>query len=182
MPPGHGTPGGAWVPPYPSYPHPMAPMAVPPSRPQSVTAAFWFTLAGVVLFLVVVGLGIGVGWDDLRDVSREELVEDGERFTSADIDTSARGGAFGLCLAALVMTAPYVTFAAVVLRGRNWARVLLTVLVSIGGFVSIFALFPAYDSPLGGLLRVAVALLVGSSITVVTLLFGRAANQYFTSA
>lgn len=157
----------------------MTPMALPPPRPQSVTAAFWFTLAGAVLYIVVVGLGIGVGWDDLREAAREDLVEDGERFTSADLDTSVRASAFGLIFVALVMTAPYVTFAAVALRGRNWARVLLTVLVSIGGFASIFALFPAYDSPLSGLLRAAVALLIGSAITVVTLLFGRVANKYF---
>lgn len=161
--------------------YPMAPAATAPpmARPSSVREAFWFTLGGAALFVALAGLWLAVGWDGIRDGAREGLVDEGGFVNAADIDVRARAMAFFVMLFAVLATAPYVTFAALMLRGRNWARVWLTVLVSIGGFVTLIAVFLPYDGRLGIVARLVALVLTGLSVTIVSMLFGRQANQYF---
>jgi hypothetical protein len=45
-------------------------------------------------------------------------------------------------MAALVVTAPFVTFAALLRLGHNWVRILLTVCLSIGGVQAVWLIFP----------------------------------------
>ncbi|OLF07477.1 hypothetical protein BLA60_26455 [Actinophytocola xinjiangensis] len=159
----------------------MAPVAaVPPvAEPAAVRVAFWLTLGGAALFLALVGLWIGVGWGGLRDSARTQLMDNGDPVGSGDVDVRARAATFVIILFAVVGTAPYVTFAALLVRGRNWARVLLTVLVSIGGFVALVAVFLPYDHDLGPATRLVALALAGVSAAIVSLLFGRRVNRYF---
>jgi len=160
----------------------MAPAGVPmpPARPGVVTAAFWLTLGGAALFLVTVALLLGVAWEDMRETARETLVEDGERYTEEDLDSTARMVMFVYVLLAVLATAPFVTFASLLRGGRNWARVVLTVFVSIGGFVSLIMVFPPYGDHVNvPVVRVLELVLAGLAATIIVLLFSRDANRYF---
>ena len=86
--------------------------------------------------------------------------------------------AFFYVLLAVVAAAPFITFGALLGTGRNWVRVLLTVLLSVGGFISLIALLTPY-SEADALLRVIALMLLGISVAVITLLFSSAANRFF---
>jgi hypothetical protein len=158
----------------------MAPVATPGSkpRPRGVTAAFWLTLAGSALFLASVAIVLAATIDSLRDIVRETYIEDGTPYDETDIQSGAMSTAMLLMFLALVPTAPFITFAALLRGGRNWARVLLTVLVSIGGFVSIVQIFLPYPNA-AALIRVVELALVGTSVAIIILLFSARANRYF---
>jgi hypothetical protein len=95
------------------------------------------------------------------------------------IGTGPAATIFVLMFASLVATAPYLTFGALLRRGRNPTRMLPTVLVSIGGFVTLILMVPPYAS-CGLLIRILAPALIGGSVAIVALLFARASNEFFT--
>jgi hypothetical protein len=167
---------------YPQYPMgTMGPVAERGTlaQPRAVRLAFWLTLGGALLFLALAALALSVSMDDLRDTARGNLTDAGDPFDEGDVRANASGTLFVLMFAALLATAPFITFGSLLRGGRNWTRVLLTVLVSIGGFVAVILMLPPYAS-LGLLLRLMALALAGVSIVIVALLFSREANTFFT--
>lgn len=167
---------------YPQYPMgTMGPVAERGglAQPRPVRLAFWLTLGGAVLFLALMAVALAVSMDDIRDSARGNLIDAGKPFDEGDVSARASGTVFVLVFAALLAAAPLITFGSLLRGGRNWTRVLLTVLVSIGGFVALILMLPPYAS-LGLLLRLVALALAGVSIAIVALLFSRQANTFFT--
>lgn len=170
--------------PAPAYPtgqpppaYPMAPVATPDRmpRPAVITAAFWLLMAGAALFVIGVAATLVANMDNLEQFSRESLQEDGQQFTEGDVHGVARISAMLFTAAAAVLATPYVIFAALLRGGRNWARITLTVLVSIGGFVTALLIIAPLD--LGA--RLAEVALVIIAIVIIVLMFNSTANPYF---
>lgn len=163
-----------WQPP-PVYP--MAPAATPVrmSRPAVITAAFWLVIAGAVLFVVGVATALTANMTDLEQFARESFAEDGEPFTEGDVQSLARFEALWFTVLAAVLAAPYVIFACLLRGGRNWARVTLTVIVSIGGFVTALLII----APLGIGIRLVEVAVVAIAIMTIVLMFNSTANPYF---
>jgi hypothetical protein len=149
------------------------------AQPRAVRLAFWLTLGGAVLFLAFVTIVLSASMDDIRDLARGNLTDAGDPFDEGDVNANASGTLFVLVFTALLATAPFVTFGSLLRRGRNWTRVLLTVLVSIGGFVALLLMLPPYPGP-DLLLRLMALALAGVSIAIVGLLFSGGANTFFT--
>jgi len=158
---------------------PMSPLAAAPQprRPRAVDLAWWLTLGGAVLFLVLLIVDVAGSWNDILAAARRGLVADGQPFTERDVQTDAKGTAFVLMAFGAAIAAPFVTFGALLLKGRNWTRVVLTVLLSIGAFLSAVLMLPVFTGGIAGVLLAAV--LVGLAIWVIVLLFSRAANEFF---
>lgn len=177
-PPDQGQPG--YPPPmYPSLP--MAPVAAQNelAHPRAVRLAFWLTLGGAVLFVALVAIALSVSAEDIRDLGRGTTSDGGAPVDEHTVRTNAAGTQFVLAFAALLATAPFITFGALLGGGRNWARVLLTVLVSVGGVLVLILMLPSYAS-YGLLIRLMAVALIGLSIAIVSLLFSRASNAFFT--
>ena len=103
------------------------------------------------------------------------MIEPGPAAT-LDAVTTPRGS---LASPRPVRLAFWLTLGALLRRGRNWTRVLLTVLVSIGGFVTLILMVPPYPS-YGLLIRLLAPALAGESVAIVALLFARASHEFFT--
>ena len=164
---------------YPMYP--MAPVAERGGlvQPRSVRLSFWLTLGGAVLFLALAAIALAGSMEEIRDEVRSEFTAEGRSFDEGDVSSGASGTVFVLMFASLVAVAPSIVFGSLLRRGRNWTRVLLTVLVSIGGFVTLIVMLPSYAS-FGLLIRLMALALVGLSIAIVALLFSRSSNEFFT--
>jgi hypothetical protein len=120
--------------------------SAPLSRPGAVTAAaiITFVLAGLALLAsAITGVTVLAARDDIKN----QLINDpgfGSTFSRQDLDTVVTFiglGAFLFALLALVG----IVLAALVLRGRGWARVALIVLsvpTAIAGLIGFAAALP----------------------------------------
>ncbi|MBM9466284.1 hypothetical protein [Nakamurella leprariae] len=146
-------PSGAWQPPqsggYPSqpgqYPNPQAhqqypgqgpggwapygggnAMPAPPSRPGSVTGAFVCHLLTIV---AVVVSAVVVMTSSVWDRAVEEAARQSQ--TTIDVDTAVTFARVLVIAFAVVIAGLLLLFAIKMLTGRNWARIVLTVLSAL---------------------------------------------------
>lgn len=150
---------------------PVLPEEMAPSRPATITVATWVWIVGALLAIAVIpALIIG---------NTDEIVA-GET-TASDRDAAQLGArvmavmsGFGMVVAA----APYIAFAIVLRNGRNWARILLTILGGLG-FLSMAAILlvalQAQTWQLGVVLSIAV---MGLTVAAVVLQFLPASNRF----
>ncbi|MEV6832004.1 hypothetical protein [Amycolatopsis sp. NPDC051102] len=139
---------------YPSYPQSSAsaPTGQPaaPARPGTVEAAFWAFLASTVIGLIG-GLLIFANRDGIARSLRDANRERNGNLTDAQIDQAVNIGMITAVVIAVIIAALYLLFAFKLRAGRNWARIVLTVLTglqllsvligqsTIGSFVAVFA-------------------------------------------
>ncbi|WHT19044.1 hypothetical protein N8J89_39145 [Crossiella sp. CA-258035] len=170
------------------------------ARPQQVELAFWVWVAGAVIYVIgsVLGyLGSKEQLAGLQEFQRSQVnnlpPELQERFAqtmeSAGGTALIVGMVFGIIMAGL-----FVMFAVFMRNGRNWARVVLTVLGGLGilsgllglAGVGILASMPA-DGPIQVPAMSSIAMYLGFlppllAIAGIVLMFHRNANFYFKQA
>jgi hypothetical protein len=145
--PGQGR-SDAPLPPGFQLPAPMPPVGpgdYAPRRPVTATVASWCWIAGAVLVVLALpGLfytGMEAFADDLaRDSTQPDAL------TRSEAEVAARLTPVLFALGFAVLSVPFVVAAAKLRSGRNWARVLLTVLgLPVGAFGVVAMLMFASD-------------------------------------
>jgi hypothetical protein len=151
----------------------------PATRPATVLVAFWLVLAGAALLLLMLVLSFAAGWDTLEQFARESLAEDGRPQTDAAVHGVAQLTALVYTGILIILISVYVLFAALMLGGRNWARVTLTVLLAIGLFLAvIIAVLTAVRWSAAYLTLLATAL-AASCVGTIVAMFRGSAGPYF---
>jgi len=128
--------------------------------PTTVTASFWLWIASVVISLIAVVILLATGAYMVADVGGNEAVAQ----AVAPIAT---------IIGAFVGAALRVLFAVFMLRGRNWARIVLLILAILTALGSIATIAT------GGVLGI-IAMLV--TIVAAVLMYVPASNPYFRRA
>jgi hypothetical protein len=160
---------------YPGYPAmPGGGAAAAMARPTPVIVAFWLVLGGVVLVMLMLVLALLLDWATVLAQARESVAEDGP-YTEAEVRTVARITAGVYTLGIGIPATLYIVFAFLMRGGRNWARVTLTVLLSIGMAAALITAIV----PLPVVVRLLVIPLVAISITAIVAMFARDAGPYF---
>jgi len=161
--------------PYPGYPAMSGVGAAPPvRRPASVELAFRLLLFGALIVAGILVLAVVIGNDDIERSAREELAKDGP-FTESDVAAFKVGVIFAFSVPVAVPMTLIVIFAFVMRRGRNWARITLTVLISLGLLAALItAIAPAYLP-----VRLLAVALFPINLAIIIAMFQASANQYF---
>jgi hypothetical protein len=100
----------------------------PPARPSTVTAAFWLWIAAAVAAVVS---GILVFTSDIWAVALAEAGVGATTTGGVSISTLITTAKTVAVVVMVIFVALYVFFAVKMLLGRNWARVVLTVLAGL---------------------------------------------------
>ncbi|KDN19100.1 hypothetical protein [Amycolatopsis rifamycinica] len=116
----------------PNYPQSSAPpsQAAAPPRPGTVEGAFWAFLAATVISLVG-GLLIFGNRDSIASAARDSNRQRGGNLTDAQIDQAVNFTMITAVVIAVIIAALYLLFAFKLRAGRNWARIVLTVLTAL---------------------------------------------------
>lgn len=114
---------------------PVGPADYAPRRPVTATVASWCWIAGAVLVVIALPGVFYTGIDGLAaDLVRDSAAE-GDSLTRGEADVAARLTPVLFALGLAVLSVPFVIAAAKLRSGRNWARILLTVLsLPVGAF------------------------------------------------
>ncbi|MEU5263293.1 hypothetical protein [Amycolatopsis sp. NPDC021455] len=160
---------------YPRYPDkPESPASAgpvaAPARPGTIEGAFWAFVASTVLGLVG-GILLFVNRDALVDTLRNADRQRGGTLTGAQIDQAATITLVVSVVIVVLIAALYLLFAFKLRAGRNWARIVLTVLTAL----HVISLLTAQDTILGYL--AALAAVVG-----VVLSFTGPSNAYIAAS
>ncbi|MFJ7219243.1 hypothetical protein [Amycolatopsis sp. NPDC098790] len=117
---------------YPNYPESAAAgqPAAAPARPSTVEGAFWAFIASTVLSLVG-GFLIFASRDAIADTLRNSNRQSGGSLTDAQIDQAVTITMVIALVIAVVIAALYLLFAFKLRAGRNWARIVLTVITAL---------------------------------------------------
>jgi hypothetical protein len=121
----------------PNYPNPTA-LDEPssPEAPGSVVAAFWLYLLSAVVGIVGAVLAMA-NRQSITDAARQANQDSGGKLTETQIDQGVTIIIVGALVFAVVVALLYLLFAFKLKAGRNWARVVLTILTVL----SVIALF-----------------------------------------
>ncbi|WP_410592427.1 hypothetical protein [Amycolatopsis sp. lyj-23] len=141
-----------------------------PARPGTVEGAFWAFIAAPVIGLIG-GLLIFANRDQIASTLRDTNRQRGGNLTDAQIDQAVNVTMITAVVIAVIFAALYVLFAFKLRAGRNWARIVLTVLTAL----QLLSLLIG-QSTIGGYLAV-LAAVVG-----VVLSFTGPSNAYFAAA
>ncbi|XVS64081.1 hypothetical protein ACQPYE_38520 [Actinosynnema sp. CA-299493] len=146
--PGRG-PSNAPLPPGFQLPAPMPPVGAgeyAPRRPVTATVASWCWIAGAVLVVLALPGLFYTGIDGLADdLARAPAVQpdaplQADPLTRGEAEVAARLTPVLFALGFAVLSVPFVIAAAKLRSGRNWARVLLTVLGLPGAAFGLVAM------------------------------------------
>jgi ABC-type transport system involved in cytochrome bd biosynthesis fused ATPase/permease subunit len=103
--------------------------AAPTAPPTEIVGAFWAYLVAAITWLIGGLLVIGQKQqiiDTLRDANNQ-----GGSLTQSQIDAAASLGVILVVVLAVVISGLYALFAFKLKAGRNWARIVLTVLAAL---------------------------------------------------
>jgi len=138
---------------YPSYPASSGPSpsgAAAPARPNAIEGAFWAFIASTVISLLG-GILVFGNRDSLADATRKATQQGGSALTEAQVDQLVTVGIVAALVIAVVIALLYLLFAFKLRAGRNWARIVLTVITALqllsilvgestwAGYVSVLA-------------------------------------------
>ncbi|WP_410671579.1 hypothetical protein [Amycolatopsis sp. cmx-4-68] len=156
---------------YPNYPD-SAEAAQPAAaaRPGTVEGAFWAFIASTVIGLVG-GLLIFANRDAIATTLRDSNRRNGGSLTDAQIDQAVTVTMIVALVIAVVISALYLLFAFKLRAGKNWARIVLTVITALQ-LISLLA----GQSTIGGFIS------VGAAVIGVVLSFMPPSNAYFAAA
>lgn len=156
---------------YPNYPESGAtgqPTAAP-ARPSTVEGAFWAFIASTVIGLVG-GLLIFGNHDSIADALRNSNRQSGRGLTDTQIDQAVNIAMVTAVVIAVIIAALYLLFAFKLRAGRNWARIVLTVLTAL----QLISLLVGQNTIVGFVAVVA-------AIVGVVLSFMTPSNAYFSA-
>jgi hypothetical protein len=157
-----------------NYPnHPDSAEAAPSAtaaRPGTVEGAFWAFIASTVIGLVG-GLLIFANRDAIATTLRDSNRRSGGSLTDAQIDQAVNVTMIVALVIAVIISALYLLFAFKLRAGKNWARIVLTVITALQ-LISLLA----GQATIGGYISVAAA------IIGVVLSFLTPSNAYFAAA
>ncbi|RLK60659.1 hypothetical protein [Actinokineospora cianjurensis] len=160
--------------PLPSAPPVDAGYGQPVARPASVENSFklWVlnALLGVVGFILTLLLGV----DALRENAAREIAK--QNTTGVDVDTVVTAGLVFAGVLAVGFFALYLLFAFKMRAGRNWARMTLAILGTIGILLSVLGLLTETAAPVDMVINVIQVLIVG---TAIYFMFTAEAKAYF---
>jgi hypothetical protein len=161
--------------PYPGYPVMPGVGAAPPMRrPGPVVLAFRLILLGAAIVAAMWVLNLALGTESLDRAARESLAQDGP-YTESDVTAFKAGVIGGSAVFIAIPMTLIVVFGFVMRRGRNWARVTLTVLLSLGLIAAVItALVPAYL-----VVRLLAVVLFVVNVGILFAMFHSAAGPYF---
>lgn len=151
----------------PAYPSPSAgtPAEAPP-RPAVITGAFWAFVAATLVGLAG-AVFLFFAHDTLADAMRRANGQNSARLTDAQIDQAVTIGiVVGVVIALLRLL-----FAFKLRAGRNWARIVLTVLTAL----QVISLLAGQSTVIG-------YVSTGLAVLGVVLSFLPEANQYIAAA
>lgn len=146
----------------------------PMPRPVSVAVAFRLVLLGIGIVLLMLVLSLVIDYDDLRRSAAEELAKDGP-YTDSDLRTFTQILAGLISATVAVAAGLFLLFGLLMRSGRNWARVVLTVLLSFGLLVSLVLTI----APVGMVIRMLCIPLIVVSVATIVAMFARGAGPYF---
>ncbi|KIS26269.1 hypothetical protein TV39_16660 [Arthrobacter sp. SPG23] len=135
--------------PYAQYPSEQPQGAAAGGVPKMVNNAFWMIVAAGVLYVISMLIAIPA----LNDPAMRSQFEDQMRASGADVDfESIKPVIIGMMVViGLIGAGLYALVAFNVRKGKNWARILGTVLAAL----SIFSLFPLSIGTISALLGIA---------------------------
>ncbi|MEV7042541.1 hypothetical protein [Amycolatopsis sp. NPDC051061] len=100
------------------------------ARPTTITIAFWAFIASTLL-----GLANGVvtllSGNSVGQVAQTVIVGDGTDGADTQVTQVTTAASAGALVFSVIMSLLYILFAAKVRAGRNWARILLTVVAGL---------------------------------------------------
>lgn len=131
-----GQPGGYGMPNFPGGPMGGYPAQLPPApaRPGTVTLAFWLWILAAAISVVSVVLVFTSGvWDDA--IAAAGI---GDTINGVAASTVVNTAKTIFIVVGLVFLALYVFFAVKMYQGRNWSRIVLTVLAALT-ILSVFS-------------------------------------------
>ncbi|MEU4764979.1 hypothetical protein AB0H12_17145 [Actinosynnema sp. NPDC023794] len=135
--PGQG-PSNTPLPPGFQLPAPMPPVGpadYAPRRPVTATVASWSWIAGAVLVVLALPGLFYTGLDAFADDLVRDSAGEPDALTRTEAEVAARLTPVLFALGFAVLSVPFVIAAAKLRSGRNWARILLTVLgLPVGAF------------------------------------------------
>ena len=160
---------------YPGYPAMSDTGGAPAvSRPGAVSLAFWLILLGSAIVVAMFVSALVFGAEDLDRNARETLAEDG-LYTEADVRSFKTFAIAAFSGMVAIGVALFVVFGFVMRTGRNWARVLLTVLLGIGLLVALgLALGPVFLA-----VRLLAVLMFPLDIAVIVAMFQPSNSPFF---
>jgi len=138
---------------------PSAPMSAPTAPPTPVNAAFWIWVAEAILE-VILAIIVMIG------VSAAASLLTSDSATAGVI----MGTAIGVGIVMIIIAALRILFAVYMRRGRNWARIVLTVLGVLGVLGGISSLVQGSWFYL---------ITVAATIVAIVLMFVPTANPWF---
>ncbi|SFW85318.1 hypothetical protein [Amycolatopsis australiensis] len=156
---------------YPNHPdsattgHPVA-----AERPSTVEGAFWAFIASTVLGLVG-GVLIFASRDAIAAALRDSTRRSGGTLTDAQIDQAVNITMIVALVIAVIIAALYLLFAFKLRAGRNWARIVLTVITAL----QLISLLAGQSTVLG-------YVSVAAAVVGVILSFLTPSNAYFAAA
>ncbi|SDN16247.1 hypothetical protein [Allokutzneria albata] len=151
-------------------------MTVPRQRPKTVEAAFWLSVVSAVIVFVTLGVVLSALHvvNSLIDASHESVAAGGW----SEVIGNALGGSVLLSVVVSVLGGVLVlTVVSLMRMGRNWARVVVTVLnvAGLGWLVTSGRGFDLGSPSAFGLMT------IGVSVASLVLLYVPASNRYFAS-
>jgi uncharacterized phage infection (PIP) family protein YhgE len=182
--PAHGGPPGA---PGPGGPGWGPPAGVPaPPEPREVTISFWLWVASIVVGVV----GAIAAFSMLSGITEQVVAATGGGGRNSGAVTTAItaalvvGAVFGVVLIALELL-----FTIFMRRGRNWARIVLTIVGGLGVLSAVAGLATGSTtridtqvietrSPLTTVLSLVQAVLI---VVAIVMFFRKPANDYFAA-
>lgn len=160
------------------------PAAAPPAEPKEVTTSFWLWIASIVLGVI----GAIVAFVNVGQITSEVAAASG----GADVDSSAVTTAITAALVAgavfaIVIVALQLLFAIFMRKGRNWARIVLTIFGAIGVVSALAGLAGGTSTTINGQtiqtsgpVSIILSLVQAVIIVVAIVMFFRPpANAYF---
>lgn len=141
-----------------------------PQPPTEVRLSFWgFALSAVIV--VVAALLLLGQRDQMTSAATDSVRQNGQRITDAQLHTIVNATLIAAIVIAVIIAGLYVLFAYKARAGRNWARVVLTIIAVL----ALIELAVGSSSILGIIGRV---LAVASAVA----LYLPNSNGYFTAA
>lgn len=170
-----GYPGGAGHPAGPGGLGPMPGSNDPWQQhqrtvPDDVDKAWKLWLTSIVVGLL--GTVVGLLFTD-RDALKQDLLEQGN--APSDVDTIVTATVVTIAVVGLIILALQLFFVFKMRAGRNWARIVLTVLGVIGVLSSVFTL--TQGSGLAAVVNLVSAVVV---VAAIVFMYRPAASAYFS--
>ncbi|MGQ0839272.1 hypothetical protein [Actinokineospora sp.] len=148
-------------------------------RPKSVDMAFNLWIANAALGLLGFIVTLAVGREAMRDTARTTLQDSGTRFTEADLDAAVTAAMVFTGIVALLFVGLYVLFAFKMRAGRNWARITLAVLGTIGLVLGLLGVVQGGQGAVALIVSIVqIALIAGA----LYFMFVKDSSDYFEAA